>query len=206
MRKQIVILMAVVSALVAAPAVEKLRNAQVVVRELTLKPGERVSVENRPSVTVYFGEGSVEFRPAAGAGVRAKVKEGETVFRPAEAGEIRNAGPGDLKFVRTEFLTGGAGEAWGAAGLAPQYKVLIENSYARVYEIRIPAGAREQQHTHHARVVVCLSGADLRHGLPDGREETATLKTGEVAWRAAATHTGHNVGTTDLWTIAIEPK
>jgi hypothetical protein len=32
------------------------------------------------------------------------------------------------------------------------------------------------------------------------------LKTGEIAWRRATTHVGHNLGKTDLWVIGIEPK
>ena len=34
----------------------------------------------------------------------------------------------------------------------------------------------------------------------------STLKTGEVAFRAGSTHIGRNIGRTDLWVIAIEPK
>ena len=37
-------------------------------------------------------------------------------------------------------------------------------------------------------------------------QEISTLKTGEIAWRRGATHVGHNLGKTDLWVIAIEPK
>jgi len=189
------------------PAVEKLRNDKIVAREFTLKPGEAVIVEGRhPVVTVYFDSGSLEFTPPGGHGDNVSVRRGEVVFNPAQAGEIRNIGSSELKFVRTEFLTEGAGETWGAAGLSPNYKLLIENQYTRVYDIKIPAGTREPQHTHKARVVVCLSGATLKHLMPDGREEPSTLKTGEVAWRPGGTHIGQNLGTTDLWVIAIEPK
>jgi hypothetical protein len=75
-----------------------------------------------------------------------------------------------------------------------------------VYDIRIPAHTREPQHTHKALVVVCLSGATLKHLMPDGTEEPSTLKTGEVGWRLDATHIGQNLGQTALWVIAIEPK
>jgi hypothetical protein len=54
--------------------------------------------------------------------------------------------------------------------------------------------------------VVCLSGAQLEHILPDGEKQPSTLETGEVVWRLGATHIGHNMGRTDLWVIAIEPK
>ncbi len=128
------------------------------------------------------------------------------MFSGPAAGEIRNTGSSDLHFVRTEFLTDGSGETWGTTGLSPNYKLLIENQYTRTYDIRIPAGTREPQHTHQARVVVCLSGAELKHLMPDGREEPSTLKTGEVAWRSGGTHIGQNLGKTDLWVIAIAPK
>jgi quercetin dioxygenase-like cupin family protein len=90
--------------------------------------------------------------------------------------------------------------------LSPHYKLLFENQYTRVYDIRISAGAREPQHSHHDRVVVCLSGATLRHLMPDGRVEPSTLKTGETAWRRGGTHIGENFGKTDLWVVAVEPK
>ena len=75
-----------------------------------------------------------------------------------------------------------------------------------VYDIRIAAGTNEPQHTHQDRVVIGLSGAQLRHLLPDGSTVDSNLKTGEIAWRKGQTHIGENVGKTDLWAIAIEPK
>jgi hypothetical protein len=36
--------------------------------------------------------------------------------------------------------------------------------------------------------------------------QPSTLKTGEVVWRLGGTHIGHNLGHTDLWVIAVEPK
>ena len=109
-------------------------------------------------------------------------------------------------FVEVMFLGAGSSETWGTAGLPANYKVLFENRYARVYDIRVAAGQREPQHTHKARVVITLSGAELKHVMPDGKEEASTLKTGEIVWRAAATHIGMNLGKTDLRVIAVEPK
>ena len=111
-----------------------------------------------------------------------------------------------MHFVRVEFLGAGSAEMWGMTGLAPNYKMLVEDRYARAYDIKIPAQTFEPQHTHHDRVVVSLSGAELEHILPDGTKQPSTLKTGEVVWRLGATHIGHNLGHTDLWVIAIEPK
>jgi hypothetical protein len=40
----------------------------------------------------------------------------------------------------------------------------------------------------------------------DGSKEKSSLQTGDIFWRLAATHIGHDIGLTDLWVIAIEPK
>ena len=191
----------------AATQTEKVRNEKVLVVEQTLAPGETASLPgDRASVAVYLDAGSIEVTPAQGKPRTETVKRGDAVFQPPQAGTVKNAGSSALPIVRTEYLGKGSSETWGTAGLAPSYKLLFENQYGRVYEIRIAAGTSEPQHTHHDRVVICLSGAELEHEMPDGRREISTLKTGEIAWRPGATHVGHNLGKTDLWVIAIEPK
>ena len=192
--------------MIAVPAafaanVERVRNDKVVVTEETLEPGESEATSDKPSVVVYMSGGRVEV-----AGHTQTVKEGQTVFEVARKGTLKNAGFAALHFTRIEFLGAGKQETWGASGLSPHYGMLLENQYARAYDIRIPAQTFEPQHTHHDRVVVCLSGAELEHILPDGSKQPSTLKTGEVGWRLGATHTGHNLGNTDLWVIAVEPK
>jgi len=161
----------------------RVRNDKVAVVDTVLHPGETAHAEH-PAIAVNPSDGNVAFTSTA----------------------IRNTGTADQHLILTEFLTPGAHETWGATGLAPNYKVVLENDLARVYEIRIPAGTKEPQHTHHNRVVVCLSGAIIKHLMPDGREEESTLKTGEIVFRPGGTHIGQNLGQTDLWVIAIEPK
>jgi quercetin dioxygenase-like cupin family protein len=196
-----------VSIATAAVQTEKLRNDKVAAVESTLQPGETEPLNGKqPSVTVYFQGGSLEIAPEGGKPQHVTVKQGDVAFRPALAGVVKNTGASQVQFVRVDFLGSGGPETWGTAGLAPNYKLLFENPYARVYDIRIPAGGKEPQHTHRNRVVVCLSGAKLVHLMPDGREEPSTLQTGEVTWRLGATHIGQNLGNTDLWVIAIEPK
>lgn len=192
--------------LVAAPA-EKIRNEKVLVVEQTLAPNETLSLAGgRAGVVVYLDSGPVETTPVGGISRSTTVKRGDTMFQIPEAGSLKNSGSSALRIVRTEYLGKGSSESWGRTGLAPNYTLLFENQFGRVYEIRIPAETHEPLHTHHNRIVICLSGAELEHILPDGRTETSTLKTGEIAWRLAATHVGHNLGKTDLWVIAIEPK
>jgi hypothetical protein len=186
---------------------EKVHNEKVDVTETVLQPGESERVSsNLPSVTVYSQPGSFEVTPSGGKPEEVVVKRGEARYLIAQPRTIRNTGSSELRYVRVDFAGPGAPEMWGKSGLAPRYKLLFENKYARLYDIRIPAHSNEPQHTHHDRVVVCLSGATLKHLYPDGHEEPSTLKTGESVWRRGGTHIGQNLGDTDLWVIAIEPK
>jgi hypothetical protein len=186
---------------------EKVRNEKVWVVEQTLAPGEvLVLPANRANVLVYLDSGSLVVAPPHGVAHPQTVQRGDTVFNPPQAGSVKNTGSAALRIARVEYLGQGNQETWGNTGLAPNYKVLFENQYGRVYDIKIAAGTSEPQHTHHDRVVVCLSGAELEHIMPDGRKESSSLKTDEIVWRHGATHVGHNMGKTDLWVIAIEPK
>ena len=196
-----------VSCVFAVTQTEKVRNEKVLVVDQTLAPGDTVALSaERPSVVVYFDDGSIEVSSELGTARTETVKRGDTVFRSPQGGIVKNAGSSALRIVRTEYLGKGGPETWGTDGLAPHYSLLFENQYGRVYDIKMAAGKSEPLHSHHDRVVICLSGAELEHIMPDGRKETSSLKTGEIDWRRAATHVGHNLGRTDLWVIAIEPK
>lgn len=208
MRAMVVALCAAMVSIAAhATSVEKVRNDKVVVTEVTLAPGEsEVTPERRPALLVYIADGMVLNGTVRNRTEPTHVYRGEIVEFAGPMPAIRNAGDVPLHFARIEFLTGGKDETWGKSGLPPNYLVMRDDRYARTYTIKIPAGAYEQQHTHHARVVVTLQGAELEHILPDGTKQPSTLKTGEIVWREGATHTGHNMGKTDLWLIAVEPK
>jgi hypothetical protein len=190
-----------------AATTEVFRNEKVIVTEETLAPGEQEIVAGEHACAVVF---------LSGDSVAAKFADGTVKNDPFHRGDVRNEKAGrrtvtntghtPVRLVRVEFLTDGNDETWGMTGLPPNYKVDFEDRHSRTYEIRIAAHGWEPQHTHHARVVVCLSGAQLEHVLPDGSIQPSTLKTDEVTWRPGQTHTGHNLGDTDLWVIAIEPK
>jgi hypothetical protein len=190
-------------AALAATSTEKVRNQKVVVTDCTLGPGEAEAADARPSMIVSMSGGT--FAIGDNAETRT-IAEGRVLALPAGSQPLRNAGMKPIHYVRIEFLTQGSPETWSTTGLAPNYKLLQENQYARAYDIRIPPHGSEPQHTHHARVVVSLSGAHLEHILPDGTHQPSDLKTGEIAYRPAATHIGHNLGDTPLWVIAVEPK
>jgi hypothetical protein len=208
-----VVLLCLAPFLVAAPAalaadsVEKIRNDKVVVTELSLAPGDGVSIPGKhDGMVVFLDAGSAAFIGELRPPRAQSVERGQILALSGPWEAIRNTGSSTLNAVRVEFLTPGLEQTWGMAGLAPNYTMIVENQYARAYNIKIPAQTFEPQHTHHDRVVICLSGAELEHILPDGSKQPSTLKTGEIAWRLGATHIGHNMGHTDLWVIAIEPK
>jgi len=195
------------TALVFAATTEVFRNEKVIVTEETLAPGEQETVAGaHASMVVFLSGDGVAVKFADGTVKNRAVQRGDTINEPAGARTVINTGHTPLRLVRVEFLTTGSDETWGMTGLPPNYKVLFEDRHSRTYEIRIAAHAWEPQHTHHARVVVCLNGAQLEHVLPNGTKQPSTLKTDEVTWRPGQTHTGHNLGDTDLWVIAIEPK
>ncbi|MES1166430.1 MAG: hypothetical protein ABUL68_00365 [Pseudomonadota bacterium] len=206
MKKFTLIYLSVLSCAVAATRVERVHNERAVAYEETLAPGEsEAAVDRLPSVVVFLSDGTVS-DAAGGQAAPVAVKRGQVIFRGANAAALRDSGKSELRFVRVEFPGQESGETWGERGFAPDYRLLVENGYVRCYNITIPAGLSEPQHTHRDRVVVCLSGAELRHVLPDGHQEDSSLKTGECLWRLGQTHVGKNIGKTDLWVIAVEPK
>jgi hypothetical protein len=198
--------MAGAAPLVAA-TVEDFKNDKVVVTEVRLAPGEHEAISGRhPSVVVYLAGYEAQVKFDDGKTKRKSIVRGETLQEPAEAGVLTNTGHEPLHLVRVQFLTEGSNEIWGRSGFSPTSQMIFEDKLERTYNIRVAAHELEPQHSHHDRVVVCLSGAKLEHILPDGSIQPSTLKTDEVSWRPAQTHKGHNLGDTNLWVVAIEPK
>lgn len=195
------------AATAGAATSEVLRNEKVVVTEESLAPGEQETVAGaHASVVVFLSGDAVQGKYVDGPERHDGVERGEVLNESAGRRIVTNVGHTPLRLVRVEFLTDGTGETWGMTGLPPNDKLLFEDRHSRTYDIKIEPHAWEPQHTHHDRVVVCLSGAQLEHILPDGSKQPSTLKNDEVVWRAAQTHVGHNLGDTELWVIAIEPK
>jgi hypothetical protein len=190
-----------------AATVEDFKNEKVDVTEVRLATGEHEAISGRhPSIVVYLAGYEAQIKFDDGKTKRESIVRGETLREPAEAGVLTNTGHEPLHLVRVEFLTDGGNEIWGRAGLPPNYQMIFEDKLNRTYNIRVAAHSWEPQHTHHDRVVVCLEGAHLEHVLPDGSIQASTLKTDEVTWRPGQTHKGHNLGDTNLWVVAIEPK
>jgi quercetin dioxygenase-like cupin family protein len=207
MKTSFLIFASILTSAAAATRTELVRNAKVIASEEIVRPAEMESSTSEfPSVTVFFSAGTVQTTSAAGQPETRTVKPGDVIYWEPHAGRISAGGSTELHFFRIEFCGPASAAKWGTTGFAPDYKLLVENDHARAYNIRIPAGSSEPRHTHHDRIVVCLSGAQLRHVLDDGSEQDSTLETGQCLWRLGQTHIGKNIGKTDLWVIAIEPK
>ncbi len=191
----------------AATPATPIDNDKVTAYEETLQPAETESGGGGlPNITIFLNDGIIRHSPATGPATTAAVKRGEAIFRGPRDGKITATGPTGMHLVRIEFHHPESKIMWGKSGFAPDYKMLVENGYARTYDIRIAAGKSEPMHSHHDRVVMCLSGAQLRHVLPDGSKQDSSIATGQCLWRLGQTHEGNNIGQTDLWVIAVEPK
>jgi len=191
----------------SAVQTESIRNDKVIVTDCVLGPGQQLLIKGgRPSVIVYFTDAKLQTTLQGGKTFDVEIKKGAALFDAGTASTVQNAGTADVRFLRIEFVGSGLDETWGRTGISPNYGLLLENRYVRIYDIRIAAGTKEPLHTHHARVAICLSGAKMSHLLPDGCAEPSGLKSGTFAWRPGQTHVGQNLDTTDLWVIAVEPK
>jgi quercetin dioxygenase-like cupin family protein len=91
--------------------------------------------------------------------------------------------------------------------VAPQaFSVKLDNEKARVLEYRSKPGDKEAMHSHPAGILIVVKGGKFRSTTPDGKSKDIDYKGGEVVWRDALTHTGENIGTTELVVYLIEFK
>ena len=86
-------------------------------------------------------------------------------------------------------------------------KLLMDNAFVRVFEIRMAPGVAEPRHSHGRGLTIALSHYDNETtSYPDGRVNRGHAKFGEVRWAEPVTHEARNVGMTDQHVIRIELK
>jgi quercetin dioxygenase-like cupin family protein len=85
-------------------------------------------------------------------------------------------------------------------------RVRFENDRVRVLEATLPAGVKEQVHSHPAYVIYVLQGGRYRNYGSDGKITEGELKTGEVIYRDPLTHAAENIGDEPLHMILVELK
>ena len=95
-----------------------------------------------------------------------------------------------------------------APDLAPQtYKLLFENKQVRVIEEHLKPHEKEPIHSHPYGVLACfLTAAHFKTTLSDGKTAEGSQKAGDTVWRDPVTHSGENIGDTEIEEIMIEPK
>jgi len=89
---------------------------------------------------------------------------------------------------------------------AKTIKVQFENDRVRVLEANLPAGIKEEVHSHPAYVIYVLEGGRYRNYASDGKITEGELKTGEVLFREPLTHAAENIGDKPLHMILVELK
>ena len=86
------------------------------------------------------------------------------------------------------------------------FKEILNNSEVRVLEYSSKPGQKEAMHSHPAILIYVLQGGKLKYTFPDGTMKEVEYKPGDIQWREAVTHTGENVGTTEMKSLLIEVK
>lgn len=86
------------------------------------------------------------------------------------------------------------------------FKEILNNSEVRVLEFSSKPGQKEAMHSHPAILIYILQGGKLKSTTPDGTSKEIEYKTGNIQWREAITHSGENVGTTEVKSLLIEVK
>jgi quercetin dioxygenase-like cupin family protein len=91
--------------------------------------------------------------------------------------------------------------------VAPQaFKEILNNSEVLVLEYSSKPGQKEAMHSHPAILLYVLQGGKLKSTTPDGASKEIEYKAGDIQWREAITHSGENVGTTEMKSLLIEVK
>ena len=92
--------------------------------------------------------------------------------------------------------------------MVAESKTVLDNEKIKISEIRIGRGEKLPMHTHDRKYVTyVMNDATVRVTLLDGSGTVGDFKKGFIAYSdAGATHSIENIGSTDAFTLEIEPK
>jgi hypothetical protein len=85
-------------------------------------------------------------------------------------------------------------------------KLLLDNEFVRVFDIRVSPGVFEAKHSHARGITIALSDYTNKATSPDGKVSPGQAKFGDVRWAEPVTHEARNTGTTEQHVIRIELK
>ena len=84
------------------------------------------------------------------------------------------------------------------------YRDLFSNEHLRVVEMSLPAGEKDNEHSHPNETAYFIKGGKLRIYVGDESME-AEIPDGHVMYHEAWTHTVENIGDTDVLAILYQP-
>jgi quercetin dioxygenase-like cupin family protein len=76
----------------------------------------------------------------------------------------------------------------------------------RVLRIHYEPHAKSAMHSHPDSIVVVLTDATTKMGLPDGKSQTMTMKAGQTMFAPAGSHLPENIGDKPFEIIQVELK
>jgi len=87
------------------------------------------------------------------------------------------------------------------------YKVLLENDFVKVIDIRIGRGEITPMHAHTTPYLTyALGPCTVRFTAPDGHTEEAEMQLGDVQWHKAEMHQSANIGDTEARVLFVGVK
>jgi quercetin dioxygenase-like cupin family protein len=92
-------------------------------------------------------------------------------------------------------------------GSPANFKLLLDNDRVRVVEYSVGVGARDQWHTHPARVSYVVSAGTLKVNTADGKSMVFDEKAGDTSWsEPTPRHFVENIGATPVKIVLVEVK
>jgi hypothetical protein len=85
-------------------------------------------------------------------------------------------------------------------------KLLLDNMFVRVFDIRVPPGVAEARHSHARGVTIALTDYDNETRVDGANWVKGHTNFGDVKWAEPVTHEARNVGRTEQRVIRIELK
>ena len=111
-----------------------------------------------------------------------------------------------LRATRVVLLAASIGFGHAQSGEGVTKKLLIDNEFVRVFDIRVSPGVFEEKHSHARGITIALSDYTNDATSPDGKVSRGQAKFGDVRWAEPVTHEARNTGTTEQHVIRIELK
>jgi quercetin dioxygenase-like cupin family protein len=84
------------------------------------------------------------------------------------------------------------------------YKCIFDNEHTRVCEVTFKPGAKIGMHSHPAHFAYVMAPGKLRITNDKGVSQDVDFKVGTVTWLEPETHSGENIGTTEIKALVVE--